>query len=160
MRRTLAGRLLLPLVALTLVLTGACGGASSGSDDAEDRRVIQEALEAYLPLLAEAYSTGDLTPLEPFAAQKEVASIRRRIEDLSMQGRTLEATLRSVTVENVKIWNYSNAYVTTHEVWDLEVYATGTDQIMAKEYEQPNRVKYQLKREKDSWRILFRQIQE
>ena len=65
-----------------------------------------------------------------------------------------------MTIEDVRIWNYSNAYVTTLEVWDLVVYATGSDQVLASEYEQPNRVKYQLKREGDSWRILFREIQE
>ena len=125
-----------------------------------DRQEIQAVLEAYLPLLGEAYATGDFSPLEPYAAQKEVSSVHKRVEDLAVRGRTLEATLRSVTIEDVNIWNYSNAYVTTHEVWDLVVYATGSDQVLAKEYEQPNRVKYQLKREGDSWRILFREIQE
>jgi len=156
MRRTL----LSSVVFLMAMATVSCGGASSKSDNATDRQAIQTALEVYLPLLAQAYSTGDLGPLAPYAAQKEVSSIHKRVEDLALQGRTLEATLRSVTVEDVKVWNYSNAYATTHEVWDLVVYATGSDQILAKEYEQPNRVKYQLKREDDSWRILFREIQE
>jgi hypothetical protein len=148
------------LVALGL-LAAACGrGESRGSEGTAERQVIQTTLEAYLPLLARAYATGELAPLQTYAAQKEVASIQKRITDLSMQGRTLEATLRSVTVEDVRIWNYSNAYVTTHEVWDLVVYATGSEQVLASEYEQPNRVKYQLKREGDSWRILFREIQE
>ena len=133
----------------------------SAREEAVDRAAVQATLEAYLPLLAQAYSTGDLTPLEPYAAQKEIASIYKRVQDLANQGRTLEATLRSVTIEgDIKVWNYSNAYVSTHEVWDLVVYATGTEQVLASEYEQPNRVKYKLKREDDSWRILYREIQE
>jgi len=147
------------LAAILAIVAVSCSGGSD-SDQVEDRQKIQVTLEAYLPLLAQAYSTGDLRPLEPYAAQKEVSSVHKRVEDLAVQGRTLEATLRSVTIEEVKVWNYSNAYATTHEVWDLVVYATGSDQILAKEYEQPNRVKYQLKREEDSWRILFREIQE
>jgi len=151
---------LISVAVVVAIFAISCGGASSESDEAAERERIQATLEAYLPLLGQAYSTGDLSPLDPYAAQKEVSSIRKRVEDLAMQGRTLEATLRSVTVEDFKVWNYSNAYVTTHEVWDLVVYATGSDQILAKEYEQSNRVKYQLKREDDSWRILFREIQE
>jgi len=154
-------RVLLNSIASVLaILAVSCGGATSESEEETDRDQIQTMLEAYLPLLAQAYSTGDLSALEPYAAQKEVSSIHKRVEDLALQGRSLEATLRSVTIEQVKTWNYSNAYVTTHEVWDLVVYATGSDQILAEELEQPNRVKYQLKREDDSWRILFREIQE
>ena len=146
-------------VPILVLLSMACGGESE-SQQLANRQEIQATLEAYLPRLAEAYSTGDLSGLEPFAAQKEVSSIHKRVQDLATQGRRLEATLRSVTIEEVKSWNYSNAYVTTHEVWDLVVHATGSDQILAEEREQPNRVKYQLKRDEDSWRILFRQIQE
>lgn len=151
----------LRLVVVVAVAFAGCGEAAK-REETVDRAAVQNTLEAYLPLLARAYSTGDLTPLEPYAAQKEIASIHKRVQDLANQGRTLEATLRSVTIEgNVKVWNYSNAYVTTHEVWDLVVYATGTEQVLASEYEQPNRVKYQLKREDDdSWRILYREIQE
>lgn len=154
-------RVLLHSLIPVLALVGlSCDGMSSESEEAVDREEIQATLDAYLPLLAQAYSTGDFSQLEPFAAQKEVSSVHKRVQDLALQGRRLEATLRSVTIEDVNSWNYSNAYVTTHEVWDLVVHATGTDQVLAEEYEQPNRVKYQLKRVEDSWRILFRQIQE
>ena len=153
-------RFLICVIPVMLVLLASCGEASK-SEEMVDRQEIQEMLEAYLPLLAEAYSSGDLTPLEPYAAQKEISSIYKRVQDLANQGRTLEATLRSVTIEgNVKVWNYSNAYVTTHEVWDLTVFVSGTDQVLGEELEQPNRVKYQLKRENDTWRILYREIQE
>ena len=147
---------------VVLALLGlACSGEGGQSEELADRQEIEATLEAYLPLLAQAYSTGDLSGLEAYAAQKEVASVHKRIQDLTSQGRRLEASMQSVTVEGeIKIWNYSNAYVTTHEVWDLVVYSTGSEQVLAEEYDQPNRVKYQLKREEDSWRILYREIQE
>ena len=137
-----------------------CGGDSSQSRQEVNRQEIQAALEVYLPLLGEAYATGDLAPLVPYAAEKEISTVHRRIEDLAMQGRTLVATFRSLTIEDVNVWNYSNAFVTTFEVWDLVVYATGSDQVLAEESEQPSRVKYQLKREEDGWRVLYRGIQE
>ena len=68
-------------------------------------------------------------------------------------------TFRQVTVEDVNVWNYSNAFVTTLEVWDLQILAVGTEEVLAEELAQRNRVKYQLKREEDHWRVLFRTIQ-
>ena len=62
-------------------------------------------------------------------------------------------TFRQLTIEDVNVWNYSNAFVSTAEIWDLVVYATGTDQVLAEEFEQHSRVKYQLKRDEDGWRV-------
>jgi hypothetical protein len=147
------------LIALWVAISGGCGGDST-SDSPVDRQEIEDTLEAYLPLLAEAYATGDLEPLRPWAAEKEIARVHKRVQDLSYQGRTLVPTFRQLTIEEVNVWNYSNAYVTTLEVWDLVVYPTGSEQVLAEEHEQPNRVKYQLKRDGDQWRVLFRTIQE
>jgi len=151
---------LLLLLAMAASLGLSCGGESSESRQEVNRQEIQAALEVYLPLLGEAYATGDLAPLAPYAAEKEISTIRKRIEDLAVQGRTLVATFRSLTIEDVNVWNYSNAFVSTSEIWDLVVYATGSDQVLAEEFEQSSRVKYQLKRDEDGWRVLYRGIQE
>ena len=98
--------------------------------------------------------------MRPYVAEKEISRVFKRVQDLSYQGRTLVPTFRQLTIEDVNVWNYSNAYVTTHEVWDLVIYATGSENVLAEEYEQPNRVKYQFKRDGDQWRVLFRTIQE
>lgn len=142
------------LMALTVF---ACG--PSEEQEQVDRDEIQAALETYLPLLGEVYATGDLSLLEGLAAQKEIARVHKRIEDLSFQGRRLVPTFRSLTVEDSNVWNYSNCYVTTLEIWDLEIRATGADQVLSTQLEQPNRVKYQLKRDDGRWRVLFRTIQ-
>jgi len=147
------------LVLLIGVILTACGGAA-GTEEEVSRQEIEETLKSYLPLLAEAYATGDLEPLRPYVAEKEISRVFKRVQDLSYQGRTLVPTFRQLTIEDVNVWNYSNAYVTTHEVWDLVVYATGSENVLAEEYEQPNRVKYQFKRDGDQWRVLFRTIQE
>jgi len=146
--------------ALALLLALGCSDAARQVDEEETKKEIETTLQAYLPLLAEAYATGDLEPLRPWAAEKEMARIYKRVEELAAQGRTLVPTFRQVTVEELNVWNYSNAYATTIEIWDLEVYASGSDQILSQEYEQSNRVKYQLKRDDDRWRVLFRTIQE
>ena len=111
-------------------------------------------------MLAEAYASGDLEPLEPWAAIKEVARVKKRVTDYALQGRTIVPTFRQLTIEEVQTWSYSNAVVTTFEVWDVEVRATGGDQVLAAEYDQPNRVQYQLERSDDRWRILFRTVLE
>ena len=147
-------RLIRPIFALLLLATVACG--SSEERQRADTESIAAALELYLPRLGQAYSSGDLQPLDGLAAQKEIAAIEKRISDLADQGRVLEASFRELTIENVKIFNYANAYVTTVEVWDLRSLATGSRQQLAEDIGQSNRVKYQLKREGDSWRVLFR----
>lgn len=142
------------LMALTVF---ACG--SSEEKEQVNRDEIQAALESYLPILGEVYATGDLSLLEGRAAEKEIARIHKRVQDLAYQGRRLVPTFHSLTVEDSNVWNYSNCYVTTLEVWDLEVRATGTEQVLSTQLEQSNRVKYQLKREDGRWRVLFRTIQ-
>ncbi|MFQ5350177.1 MAG: IMS domain-containing protein, partial [Thermoanaerobaculia bacterium] len=90
------------------------------------------------------------------AAQKEIAAIEKRISDLADQGRILDPTFRQLTVEEVTIFNYANAYVTTVEVWDLRSLATGSREQLAEDIGQSTRVKYQLKREGGGWKVLFR----
>lgn len=153
---SLRRRFLLPLLAPALLLAAGCGGSSAKGE--ADRAGIEAAIEAYLPLLATAYAEGDLAGLAGHAATKEIASVDKRIQDLKLQGRVLEPKLRSVTVEELNVWSHSNAYVTTVEVWDLQVYSTGARQLLSEELGQQNRVKYQLKRDGDGWLVLYRTI--
>ena len=145
-----------------LVVFSGCGRTEERL--AVDEAAIEATLEAYLPLLGEAYSTGDVELLRDWAAEKEMARIYKRVMDLADQGRVLAPTLLQMTVEEVKVWNYSNAFVTTLEVWDVRSLVVGTEQIVAEELGQTNRVKYQLERNSESdeglWRILYRSKQE
>lgn len=143
-----------------IAVLGVLGCGSSAKQEQVDRAEVEIFLEAYLPVLGEVYTTGDLSLLEGMAAEKEISRIHKRLEDLAVQGRRLVPRFHSVAVEDINVWNYSNCFVTTMEVWDLEVRATGTEQVLSTQLEQPNRVKYQLKREADSWRVLFRTVQQ
>jgi len=145
-----------PRTALSLLLLATFACASGEEQKQVDTAAIAAALEAYLPLLGQAYATGDLAPLEGLAAQKEIAAVEKRISELADQGRVLEPIFRELTVEDVKVFNYANAYVTTVEVWDLRSLATGSREQLAEDVGQRNRVKYQLKREGGSWKVLFR----
>ncbi len=145
-----------PRIALSLLLLAVVACSSSEKRQEVDTESIAAALEAYLPLLGQAYATGDLTPLEGLAAQKEIAAVEKRISDLADQGRVLEPIFRELTIEEATVFNYANAYVSTVEVWDLRSLATGSREQLAEDIGQRNRVKYQLKREGDSWRVLFR----
>ena len=143
---------------LTFLVCAACGPSAERQE--VNRNEIKADLEVYLPLLGEAYATGNLEPLREWAVEKEMSRVMKRLDDLVAQGRRLVPTFRQITIEDVNVWNYSNAFVTTVEVWDLQILATGTENVLAEELGQSNRVKYQLKRDEDRWRVLFRTIQE
>jgi hypothetical protein len=133
---------------------------SAETDEARAREQIQQMLEEYLPVLAEAYAKEDPGLLSPWVAEKEVARVRKLLDELAAQGRTFEPTFRSVTVEEVKIWGHANAFVVSHEVWDIKSLAAGTGQVLQQATGQANRVRYQMKRNEGRWRILFRTIAE
>ena len=159
-RPTISGLVVL-LIGAAVVLS-ACG--SSEERQAADQAEIQASLDAYLPLLGEAYSTGDVEILREWAAEKEMARIYKRVMDLAEQGRVLAPTLQRMTVEETKVWNYSNAFVTTLEVWDVRSLVIGTDQVVAEDLGQTNRVQYQLDRNPEGgegrWRVLYRSKQD
>jgi hypothetical protein len=133
---------------------------SAETNEARAREQIQEMLEEYLPVLAEAYATENPELLSTWVAEKEVARVRKLLDELAAQGRTFEATFRSVTVEEVKIWGHANAFVVSLEVWDIKSLAAGTGQVLQQVTGQANRVRYQMKRNEGRWRILFRTITE
>ncbi len=72
----------------------------------------------------------------------------------------LVAEFKDLAIEDINVWSYSNAYVTTVETWDLRVYSTGSEQLLSQERSQRTRVKYQLKRSDEGWLVLFRTIVE
>ena len=115
-------------------------------------------LRDYLPKLGAAYAERDPMVLEEQAVPKEIARISLRIEELTDQGRIYEPEFREVTVEDVSVWNYSNAFVSTLEVWDVRSYTVGSHVLVQESLGQKSRVKYQLKRKDGSWVILYREL--
>ena len=146
------------LLGMALVVLAACGSVT-GSDPEADRVAIEAALDAYLPKLAEAYRTKDASVLEGAAVPKEVVTVQRNLDLLKDEGRELRAVFKQLTVEDFSVWNYSNAFVSTFEVWDLQVYVLGTDTLTSEAIDQRNRVKYQMKRIGEEWVVLLRQIE-
>ena len=69
----------------------ACQSDTAASE--EDAAGILTLLEAYLPRLALSYSTGDPSVLEGYAAEKEIAGLRKRIYDLDLESREIKPTL-------------------------------------------------------------------
>jgi hypothetical protein len=144
------------LVLLISVLT-ACGGDRRGGSEI-DKTEIRATLEQYLPIMAAAYASGDVAPLNTYAAEREVATVQKRIKEVRVRGERLEPTFRSLTIEKVTAWGYSNAYATTLEVWDLRLYASHGENPVVETLEQRSRVKYQLRREDDHWIVLYREL--
>ena len=141
-------------------MLGLAGCESDRTASPEDEAAVLAMLEEYLPRLALAYSSGEGSVLEGFAAQKEIAGVKGRIRNLLNESREIHPTFKSVLLEDVKVWRHVNAYATTLEVWDLRVVAEGTDTVLSEVYNQSNRVRYQLKRRDNSWVVLFRQIED
>ena len=134
--------------------------SSAENEEAEARQEIEGMLSEYLPILADAYREDDPLRLSEWVAEKEVARVHKRIEELADQGSSLQPTFRSVTVEDVRIWGNANAFVTTLEVWDLKSVAIGTGMVVQEIDSQVNRVRYQMKKDQGRWRVLFRTIAE
>ena len=148
-----------PVLAIAaLLLVGATGCTSKEEQQEADWEGVEAALEEYLPKLAEAYTTGDVSLLDGLAAPKEIARVNKRIEEFMALGRTLEPEFVELTVEKVDVWGYANAFVNTVEIWNLRSYATGSHEIVGEELAQSNRVKYQFKRDDDAWLVLYRTI--
>ncbi len=153
--RSSPGALLVALL-LAALPWGGCG--EPGSDPQVDRQEIETVLRDYLPLLGQAYAKRDMSILERFAVPKEMARISLRTEELAETGRVYEPEFKEVTVEDVSTWNYSNAFVTTLEVWDVRSFTLGTHLLVNESLGQRNRVKYQMKRKEGSWVILYREL--
>jgi hypothetical protein len=134
--------------------------SSAENEAAEARREIEGMLSEYLPVLADAYREDDPLRLSDWVAEKEIARVHKRIEELADQGSSIQPTFHSVTVEDVRIWGNANAFATTVEVWDLKSVAIGTGIVVQKIDGQVNRVRYQLKKDQGRWRVLFRTIAE
>lgn len=136
----------------------AAGCAPPGENPEIDRGEIEMMLRAYLPKLGTAYASRDPSILADLAVPKELARIRLRVEELSEQGRIYEPEFREVTVEDVSVWNYANAFVSTLEVWDVRSFTVGSHVLVQESLGQKSRVKYQLKRKDGSWVILYREL--
>lgn len=158
---TMVRKPLVPVVlSLLVVLSTALSGCGPEKVSDEDRAAIEQTLRRYLPVLAKAYADGNIEPLREFAAERELARVYSRVSELAEEGKVVEPTFRQLTVENVTVWSYSNAYATTLEVWDLRVFPTGSSTVLSEELDQSNRVKYQLQRRGDHWQILARELEQ
>lgn len=153
-----------PSTILCLVLAIAAhfamGCTPQAVKDAATKVEIQAFLEEFLPALGNAYAQGDAYLIESYVASKEIARVGKRLNELAARGHVYAPTVRTITIESVNVWNNSNAFVSTLEVWDVRRLTTGTGLLIDEVLEQPNRVKYQMKRDENGWRVLYRTIQD
>lgn len=141
-------------LALGAALLVACG--PTAEEQQADREAIQATLEAYLPRLAEAYATGNVEALRGVVVEKELARVARQVEEAAAQGRVLEPRLHEFTIEDLSFAGPNNAYVTTLEVWDVRSYALGSERQLGESLDRAERVKYQVTRREEGWKILAR----
>ncbi|MEM7052355.1 MAG: IMS domain-containing protein [Acidobacteriota bacterium] len=148
----------LTAMAMTLLVILLAGCADEAQRNEDVRPEVETLINAYLPALGQFYETGDTSLVEGLAAEKEVFTVEQRIRKLAEAGRRVRATPKQVSIERIDVYQYSNAYVTTFELWDLEVIAIGSERQISQVIDQPNQVRYQLKRSDGRWKILFREL--
>lgn len=147
--------LVLALLPLSLLTLTGCTEVSPEEKE-EIREEIRATLLEYLPLLAEAYRTGDTSVVAPYTTEKEQAILEKNIHDLAQQGRTMDTELLELTIEDLNLVKRVNAYVTTLEEWRVTAYALGTEQVVGENERQTSRVRYQLKKVDGQWEIRAR----
>ncbi len=145
------------LLTLSVLLLFGCAPSDSGPS-AEDQAEVRQLLEGYLPAMAEAYRTGNVEVLRPFAVEKEIATLYKRISDfMEQENRIVASTLKGFEVDEIKIWRHSNAVVDTTEIWDVRVLASGSETVLSEGLDQRDKVRYQLKRTDEGWRVIYRE---
>ncbi len=153
-------RILTRLAVLCMAIAVISGCQASETVSEEDREEIRATLAEYLPAMAEAYSSGNIEVLRGVAAEKEMAIVHKKVKDLMEQeSRVVVPTLQGFEIEDITLWNYANAFVTTLETWDIKVLASGSDFVTSEVEGQRSRVKYQVKRREDGWIVLYRVIE-
>lgn len=148
------------VLAAALVALAACGAPPGELPPEEAKAEIQAMLEEYLPKVGQAYRESDSSVLEEYVVPKERARTEKRLAELEAQGVVYDPELVSVTVEDVSIWNYSNAFASTLEVWNVRSTTLSGDQVLQEKPGQRNKVKYQLKQEEGRWKVLYRELSE
>ena len=153
------------LIAIALASLLGCGTSSSDAKKAAVDQAEQEALrariESYAPVLAEAYSTGNIEVLREFAVERVLAQVEKRVSDLATSGMLVEPTMTDLIVEKVETFGNNFALVTTLETWDLRYYSTGVaHSLVSERLATRNRVEYQMKILDDQWMIFFRELKQ
>ncbi|MBZ0113819.1 MAG: hypothetical protein K8J08_15255 [Thermoanaerobaculia bacterium] len=129
--------------------------------DASEEAVLQRRIETYAPVLAEAYSTGNIEILREFAVERVLAQVEKRVSDLATSGMRVEAKLVDLTVESTNLFGNNFALVTTLETWDLHYYSTGSARSLVSErLGTRNRIEYQMKQIDGDWMIYFRELKQ
>ncbi|MEM8963383.1 MAG: hypothetical protein AAGD38_18005, partial [Acidobacteriota bacterium] len=140
--------------------------AVDGGADADPQAIRAEAdaaLRAYLPQLAAAYKEGDATLLTDYAAPKEIASVAALVEQLADRGQFYDNRLEQLTVEKTSA-DRTTIYATVVELWDVDVRAVGSEELVNSYEDLRYRVQYQLKRGDgelaERWLVYFRAVLE
>ena len=107
---------------LTLAAAGClllCGGCENTEPTTVEREAVESTVMAYLHALADAYSSINATPLEPFATRAEILDVQKMLRVLAGSGDRVEARLLSAEFNGVDIFREVNATVTITEVWEV-----------------------------------------
>ena len=153
-RRGAPALLLALLVALAML--GAC--KPSPQQVEAEKGEIRQTLGTYARQLSHAYAFADPSALAEVAMPREVASVENNIARMANDGRRIAADQKELTIEDLDVFQVGDAYVRTFEVWDIRVFAVGSEQEISRDENQESRVRYRLKKDDEGqWKVLWRQ---
>ncbi|HVS02343.1 MAG TPA: IMS domain-containing protein [Thermoanaerobaculia bacterium] len=149
-------------IVMTLPLAGCTGEprATEAPASATEREEIRQALERYLPVLAEAYASGNVELLRPYAVERVLAQVQKRVADLLAQGLVAAPQFESLEIEELTTWGNDFAMVTTLETWDVTYRSSGSGTVVSSRPGSRSRVRYQLKKVDERWTVFHRELKQ
>ncbi len=135
--------------------------ACENTTPSEEQRVeLEEILLEYLNDLAEAYSTGELSPLQRHASRNEISEVKRLLDKLQMTGDRLQAMLLHAEIDEAMIFRRINATVTLTEVWDVARYDSYTGHEKGRNPQSIQSSVIQLRIVDGQWKVIGRRVLE
>lgn len=153
----------LPRVMLLVLFATVLPGCTSVDEKNEMRATeiepeIHHLLLGYLPTLGKVYASGKIEDLAPWAVKRHQLQVDKRIYDLMKKGYSVEATMLSFEILDIVSWNFTNAYVTTRETWDVRYLSTGSQQLVSEVLGRTDRAKYHIHWSGERWEVYDRQL--
>lgn len=131
------------LIAIVFLMT-ALLACHSEEHKRELEAEVRASLDRYLTRLVIAYREGNATVMKGVASQKEHLEVGNLIMKLYERGYLVDAELVDLQIVYMDVYNETNAFVKTTEIWDVTTRHPRTREVKGKQRGQLLHVTYQI----------------